>query len=490
MARSSDTSRDELKSIVNRLLDGGISLLEQERLDAMLCASSEAREEYISLLEVHDRLQSQSVPWLPIRRPREEAEPSPVERSLIAEYRTHVSAILAVVLLIGLGLQMAPLTFSHKKVVSRTGANHDEAVAAGVVEHIAEVVSESDGCRFFIEGSGRGERGRIRNGETLRLSAGRLRVDFRSGVTLTMRAPSAVTFVSAKRARALLGGMKAYVGESAHGFTISTPVADIIDLGTVFGVNIDPAGNTDVAVFAGAVDVVPTVHLDDDFNSIRLQSGEAARLNDRGSLTRVDSIADDLFPTFVKSESPPNEAIISDAYDNLDPLSREKKYRIVRGGMSEDAKSFADRIAHEWNGVTSDGMPSYLVGGDYIAMFNDDQINSDFQMTVKLKAPANLYILMDEEVVTPEWLERDFELTGHLIGLDGGPSRFGLNENWTSWAPDVGAGKSIDRRFKIWHRQVAHPGEIRLGPNLSLGAPQSERGVNMYGVVATSLDSK
>src|SRR5690606_14654990 len=51
------------------------------------------------------------------------------------------------------------------------------------------------------------------------------------------------------------GQLTATVEESGRGFTIETLHADIIDLGTRFGVEVDEAGEADVVVFDGRVDI-------------------------------------------------------------------------------------------------------------------------------------------------------------------------------------------------------------------------------------------
>ena len=66
-------------------------------------------------------------------------------------------------------------------------------------------------------------------------------------------------------------------------------------------------------------------------------------------------------------------------------------------------------------------MPAYLVGGDYAKMFKGDQIRDDIEIRVTLNGPADVYVLFDERVPTPDWLESDFVRTGDRIGLDMGP---------------------------------------------------------------------
>ena len=51
------------------------------------------------------------------------------------------------------------------------------------------------------------------------------------------------------------GVVTATVPESASGFVIDTDSAHVVDLGTAFGVSVSHAGQTDVCVFEGEVEV-------------------------------------------------------------------------------------------------------------------------------------------------------------------------------------------------------------------------------------------
>ena len=82
---------------------------------------------------------------------------------------------------------------------------------------------------------------------------------------------------------------------------------------------------------------------------------------------------------------------------------------------------FVDR-PHEWNGLTESGMPSYLVGADYVKSFNDDKVAEDLRITVKTTAPVTLYVLLDLRVYPPAWLTEAFTDTGDQIGIDEAPS--------------------------------------------------------------------
>jgi len=90
----------------------------------------------------------------------------------------------------------------------------------------------------------------------------------------------------------------------------------------------------------------------------------------------------------------------------------------AEGGMKEDAKAFVDRPEHEWNGLKTSGMPAYLMGGDYIRMFNNDKVTSEIEVFVSLAIPARLYVLFDDRVPAPPWLRENFRDTGNGLGLD------------------------------------------------------------------------
>jgi len=127
------------------------------------------------------------------------------------------------------------------------------------------------------------------------------------------------------------------------------------------------------------------------------------------------------------------EPLISDVRDNIerDPTMLSF-YEIIPGGMAEDALAYVDRVAHQYNGVTAEGLPSCL-GADYVKTFNRDKYNRKLKLInsskdsersrleVTLSAPAKLYVLFDNRWPPPRWLTREFRDTGDDIGLDRGP---------------------------------------------------------------------
>src|SRR5262249_14448522 len=153
---------------------------------------------------------------------------------------------------------------------------------------------------------------------------------------------------------------------------------------------------TDLVVFQGEVNMDYVTQDEGTTRRQRLRTGQGMHLDERGTASRIVSITDQSY-----SDSPSRESsrppVITDVRDNIqrDVLNY---YEIVQEGMQEDAKAFADREEHEWNGATTDGMPSYLVGGDYVKTFNNDKVKRDIEITVTLDRPSKLYVLFDKRI--------------------------------------------------------------------------------------------
>lgn len=96
------------------------------------------------------------------------------------------------------------------------------------------------------------------NAGFVRLSLGMAKIDFTNGASVTVIGPVDFEIVDAMNTRLLFGSLSANIPESAHGFEVLTEAAQVVDLGTAFGVSVSEDGVTDVAVFEGKVEVKPT----------------------------------------------------------------------------------------------------------------------------------------------------------------------------------------------------------------------------------------
>ncbi|WP_111979454.1 LamG-like jellyroll fold domain-containing protein [Algibacillus agarilyticus] len=93
---------------------------------------------------------------------------------------------------------------------------------------------------------------RIRRGK-IKLEQGYTEIELSNGVVLVLEAPIELDIRSADQVILTKGKLVARVPEQAIGFRIDTPSAEIIDLGTEFGVDVQENGESQVHVLDGEV---------------------------------------------------------------------------------------------------------------------------------------------------------------------------------------------------------------------------------------------
>lgn len=299
--------------------------------------------------------------------------------------------------------------------------------------------------------------------------------------------PADFELLGPMRARLNRGRINMRVTEqSGHGFVIETPDGEVTDLGTEFGLDVEHGRNTNLIVREGAVDLRVGGELANrKLERVeRLVGGEAVSFTATGGIQRIASIVTTgTMPVPRSSDINVGhlQPLISGVSDNIRTPGMKQYYEIVPQGLREDAVAYVDRV-HQWNGNTKSGLPSYLVGADYVKPFNDDKMSKDVKVAVTLARPAKLYVFFDVRLVEPRWLLENFRKTGDMIGLDMGPQFNPRTKGTTSRRVQVGGGASIDHTFAIWERDVTGPGKVVLGANHG-GTAHS----GMYGIAAVEL---
>lgn len=91
----------------------------------------------------------------------------------------------------------------------------------------------------------------------VRLNTGVVRLAYTNGAQVVIEAPARFETIAPNRISLLVGKLTAFVPTAAHGFTVASGGATIVDLGTEFGVDAYNDGSTDVDVFQGKVTVAP-----------------------------------------------------------------------------------------------------------------------------------------------------------------------------------------------------------------------------------------
>jgi len=498
---------------VSAWCDGIIGADEFQHLQSALAADGEARQMFFIMMHIHARLQGQSMvrdhltslvppPSIPLPMVNGVATTLPLAQPpTFLQFRrfklwprarhslTWAAVLLIAALVWGLSRWIHPAgrpTINNPNIAASGDSKQDGELQPAPLD-VAKVTDCSDDCQWYFDQGSQSRRGiaeGVRAGDTIRVTSGRVKLLFTSGTEVTLHAPGLFQVISDMRTRVLLGKVTARIAKGAEGFSVMTPRGTVIDLGTEFGLEVNERGATDLVVFKGAVNFDYVGQDTDTACRQRLQTGEGLHLDASGTPSRIVSITDQLY-----SESPSRTQhrlpLITEVSDNI---QRERDawnyYEIVQEGMREDAKAFADREEHEWNGVTTDGMPSYLLGGDYVKTFNNDKVKRDIEITVRLERAAKLYILFDNRIPAPEWLKRDFRPTGDEIGVDEGV--YCVDGKWyTNHHPGKGPGVSIDHISDIWVRQVDGPCLVKLGPTESTTVD-----INMYGIVAVALDGE
>ncbi|MCC9604686.1 FecR family protein [Blastopirellula sp. JC732] len=292
----------------------------------------------------------------------------------------------------------------------------------------------------------------------IELPSGKYEATTSVGATIKLAGPARLRIEDHLTWKLFTGKMVVHAPPAAKGFTVKTDNAEIVDLGTEFGVIVDSAGVTSVAVFDGKVDLASGE------SQKSLVIGDGFTISKTGRLDHLSIIDPSRFEEPGEDLTPP---LISEVRNNS--LISFGACQIIRGGFREDALAYVDR-KHQWNGVDASGLPEELVGVDYVRMVNDwkfdEQIEErdDLEFAVTFARPATVYLLVDERITPPIWLRRNFAKTGMQVGLDEGTHncvRTGLSYEKEQ---AKGPGNSIDVVMRVWKTDLPEGGELKIGP--------------------------
>lgn len=116
--------------------------------------------------------------------------------------------------------------------------------------------------------------------ETIVIDSGLLRLLFDDGVEVTLQGPAKYELIALGRTRLHAGLLTATVPPGAEGFRVQTPAAEVIDLGTAFGIELNNMGLARVSVFDGEVEVTPNENL----KTTLVKEGEAVQVTSNETL--------------------------------------------------------------------------------------------------------------------------------------------------------------------------------------------------------------
>lgn len=279
----------ELQPFLADLIDPDTSDVDYEKLEALLRVNADARAYYLHYMQLHAELQLLAESPLtsplsahPSAIDESDAAPSPRDSGWwlrLIHLTPSQIAVLMALLFISAGLAVLAVL---KIPATRASRPADAAPAAQLVA-THECVWAGDGLTPEV-------RRRYRVGELLELESGQAEFVFADGAELVLAGPARVRLGSAGSCTLELGQAMAEVPARASGFTIHTPTAAIVDLGTSFAVSVDTIGVTEVHVFQGSVAVQPGGDQDDEAGGAmrQLAAGAALQIDQSRTFRSID----------------------------------------------------------------------------------------------------------------------------------------------------------------------------------------------------------
>ena len=115
-------------------------------------------------------------------------------------------------------------------------------------------------------------------GRRLELGRGLAEISFNSGARMILEGPAVFEPTSENGGFLHSGKLAANVPAGAAGFSVHTPSAMIVDLGTEFGVAVEADGTSEVQVFSGNVEISLDGPKRDDSSVCRVRAGQIVRI--------------------------------------------------------------------------------------------------------------------------------------------------------------------------------------------------------------------
>jgi hypothetical protein len=124
---------------------------------------------------------------------------------------------------------------------------------------------------------------------------------FDNQARITVEGPAEFQILTSDQIKLNYGRLYASISEEAYGFTVSTASAKIIDLGTEFGVQQDPYGNTELHVIKGRTNFIANTQ--GQRINIPVDEGDARKLSGVTGEIETITLREDLFVRKINSET-------------------------------------------------------------------------------------------------------------------------------------------------------------------------------------------
>ena len=287
----------QVKRLINSMLDEGQTPEQMQQLMTLLDHDPEACEAYLDFMMMHGSLQRQwggsiaQVPGLP-------SLSSPVIRPIRRfSLRRHILAATLLILGSLFGVLWARW-YHHKTSTPAYVATLTHAIDA---KWIRSMPSTAPGTL-------------LKQGHYY-LYNGVAEIKLFDGTAITLEGPTQIDLLTTNRVSLTEGVLAARVPSQATGFSVSTPSAEIVDLGTYIGVKVDDQGTTWTEVFNGNIKVT----VNDLTGTTRfLHNDEAVRVDGKTLDIRSVKTSTITFPQPTRTFAPsiqgdfePNDVILN-----------------------------------------------------------------------------------------------------------------------------------------------------------------------------------
>jgi hypothetical protein len=235
----------EIDELINGYLDESLTEREQRELSDWIKADPTNAKHFAKAVMLHDRLQGEIS--AAAANAEFAADSKVVEFPKLGAHFSKRMIQLAAAIALMLTVLYWPTGPGTKVVEIPRGveAPHVEKGFA-TIAHVIDVE--------FGEGSEL-KAGQRLGEHTIFMNSGVLRLQFDSGVEVTVQGPAKYELRGPAFTKLSSGLLTANVPPGAEGFRVDTPTAEVTDLGTSFGIRLDPDGASHVSVFEGEVEV-------------------------------------------------------------------------------------------------------------------------------------------------------------------------------------------------------------------------------------------
>lgn len=334
-----DAKHAELRRLVSGACDDALSTEEFDRLQRWIGNDGAALEFYVQYLDLHT-----SLAWETSAR-----EASFVERpAKVSSWRSRfddawesykqplplaltVATLVMTIIVLGLAL-IVPSTRDrlHRK---------DDQVAANL--DVGRLSAIHDDVVWADDGDGIVVNSVLKSGQRLALKKGVVEITYIEGARVIFEGPGVFALDGYGAGTVERGRAVSYVPRRAAGFTINTPVARIVDLGTEFGVAVAGDGRTDVLVYQGEVSVKG--HEQRGVGNV-VRAGESRRVTADGRVVKTDVELE--FVRSVRRSSGQPEPLAVATYQYLGEQShpRTATHLVGSGYFDDDRTLLTDHV--------------------------------------------------------------------------------------------------------------------------------------------------